>query len=96
MLAVPRPLQLERILPMVASLGVSTLVLCQARKVGWGLDGGRREIMGCGSSRSGSVNWECVMVWAILRPTDFCESTKRNVVRGFRFAVYRETTSAPQ
>lgn len=36
MLAVPRPLQLERILPVVASLGVSTLVLCQARKVGWG------------------------------------------------------------
>lgn len=34
MLAVPRPLQLERILPVVASLGVSTLVLCQARKVG--------------------------------------------------------------
>eukprot|EP00903_Cladosiphon_okamuranus_P010372 g9812.t2 len=33
MLAVPRPLQLERILPVVASLGVSTLVLCQARKV---------------------------------------------------------------
>ena len=33
MLAVPRPLQLERILPIVASLGVTTLVLCQARKV---------------------------------------------------------------
>lgn len=34
MLAVPRPLQLERILPIVASLGVTTIVLCQARKVG--------------------------------------------------------------
>ena len=33
MLAVPRPLQLERILPIVASLGVTTVVLCQARKV---------------------------------------------------------------
>ncbi|CAM9512692.1 unnamed protein product [Pylaiella littoralis] len=33
MLAVPRPLQLERILPIVASLGVTTLVLCQAKKV---------------------------------------------------------------
>ncbi|CAM9161963.1 unnamed protein product [Ectocarpus sp. 4 AP-2014] len=33
MLAVPRPLQLERILPVVASLGVTTIVLCQAKKV---------------------------------------------------------------
>lgn len=33
MLAVPRPSQLERILPIVSSLGVTTLVLCQARKV---------------------------------------------------------------
>ncbi|CAM9429926.1 unnamed protein product [Choristocarpus tenellus] len=33
MLAVPRPLQLERILPMVSSLGISTLVLCGANKV---------------------------------------------------------------
>lgn len=37
MLAVPRPLQLERILPIVASLGVTTLVLCQAKKVGYTL-----------------------------------------------------------
>ncbi|CAB1117076.1 unnamed protein product [Ectocarpus sp. CCAP 1310/34] len=33
MLAVPRPLKLERILPVVASLGVTTIVLCQAKKV---------------------------------------------------------------
>ncbi|CAM9304876.1 unnamed protein product [Ascophyllum nodosum] len=33
MLALPRPLQLERILPMVSSLGVTTLVLCHASKV---------------------------------------------------------------
>lgn len=33
MLALPRPLQLERILPMVSSLGVSTLVLSTAKKV---------------------------------------------------------------
>ncbi|CAM9944393.1 unnamed protein product, partial [Hapterophycus canaliculatus] len=33
MLAVPRPLQLERLLPVVASLGVTTIVLCQAKKV---------------------------------------------------------------
>ncbi|CAN0381249.1 unnamed protein product, partial [Discosporangium mesarthrocarpum] len=33
MLAVPRPLQLERILPMVSSLGVRTLILTNASKV---------------------------------------------------------------
>ena len=33
LLALPRPLQLERILPMVAQLGVGTLVLAGARKV---------------------------------------------------------------
>lgn len=33
MLALPRPLQLERILPMISSLGVTTLVLCTASKV---------------------------------------------------------------
>ena len=38
MLAVPRPLQLERILPVVASLGVDTLVLCQAKKVGYAVE----------------------------------------------------------
>lgn len=33
LLAVPRPLQLQRMLPMVASIGVDNLILCGARKV---------------------------------------------------------------
>ncbi len=32
-LALPRPLQLQRMLPMISSLGVDTLVLCNAAKV---------------------------------------------------------------
>lgn len=69
MLAVPRPLQLERILPVVASLGVSTLVLCQAKKVSWGWKGVRGAVWAVGL-----YSWEYTMVAALLKP-NHCHET---------------------